>query len=198
MANPAEATSRFALFGEVLLVGATVLLVSVPVVTAVPALAVGVRHLRRFLAGESDSISTAVRDLVPALRDLWPLGLLVPGALGVLAFNVWFAAAAGSPGARAAGAVSATVGVAGVVVALRTAGRWIPGENWWLAVRAAAHRARRDLVGSALLVAAVAMCAVLVWMLAPLILLIGGLLVLAMLAVENRLDRAHLPSSTVT
>lgn len=189
MPSTVNGTTRFALFGEVLLVGAVVLVLSVPVVTTVPALAVGVRHLRRFLAGEADSARRLVHDIPPALRDLWPLGLLTPAALALLAYNLWFAGVGHSSGGQVVGAVSAVVGVGVVVVALRVAATWTPGQHWWTALREAARRARVDAAGSALLVAAVVMCSVLVWMLPPLVLVVGGLLVLAMLAVENRLDR---------
>jgi hypothetical protein len=183
-------TTRFALFGEVLLTGAVVLVLSIPVVTAVPALAVGVRHLRRFLAGEGDSAGRLLGDIVPALRDLWPLGLLAPAALWLLGYNLWFAGTGLSSGGQVVGVVSAAVAAALVVVVLRAAGTWVPGEHWWHPLRAAARRARFDLGGSVLLLAAVVMCGVLVWMLAPLVLIVGGLLALAMLAVENRWDRA--------
>lgn len=183
----AYGTTRFALFGEVLLVGVIVAVLSVPVVTAVPVLAVAVRHLRRHLVGEPDSVCRMLRDLPAALRDLWPLGLLTPAALAVLAYNVWFATSGARPGGLGIGVVSAAVAIAVVVVALRVAGAWIPGQHLWRSVRAAARCARLDLGGSALLVAAVVMCGALVWMLTPLVLAVGGLLALAVLAVEHRL-----------
>jgi hypothetical protein len=189
-------TTSFALFGEVLLVGAVVLVLSTPVVTTVPALAVGVRHLRRFLTGESDSASRLLRDIPLALRDLWPLGLFVPAALALLAYNVWFAGTGLSSGGQLVGVVSAAVAAALVVVALRTAGTWVPGQHPWQPISVAARRARLDLGGSVLLVAAVVMCGVLVWMLTPLLLIVGGLLALAMLAVENRHDRPSYPTVT--
>lgn len=190
MGSTVNGTTRFALFGEVLLVGAVVLVLSVPVVTTVPALAVGVRHLRRFVAGEADSAGRLLSDVVPALRDLWPLGLLAPAALMLLGYNLWFAGTGLSSGGQVVGVVSAGVGAAVVVVVLRVPGTWVPGQHWWHPLRAAARRARHDLSGSVLLLAAVGMCGVLVWMLTPLVLIVGGLLALAMLAVENRRDRA--------
>lgn len=182
----ANGTTRFALFGEVLLVGAIVLVLSLPVVTAVPVLAVGVRHLRRFLVGETDSLRSLLRDLPPAMRDLWPLGPLTPVALVLLAYNVWFARTGLQPGGQAVGVVNVVLAAGVVVVALRVAGAWIPGQHWWRSVRVAARCARLDLTGSVLLVAAVVMCGVLVWMLTPLMLIVGGLLALAVLAVEQR------------
>ena len=191
MGQTVNGTTRFALFGEVLLVGAVMLVLSAPVVTAVPALAVGVRHLRRFLAGEGDSAGRLVSDIVPALRDLWPLGLLAPASLMLLGYNLWFAGTGLSSAGQLVGWVSAAVAAALVVVVLRAAGTWVPGQKpVWRPLRAAARRARLDLGGSVLLLAAVVMCGVLVWMLTPLVLIVGGLLALAMLAVENRRDRA--------
>ena len=49
-----------------------------------------------------------------------------------------------------------------------------------------AARSRDDLTGSALLLAALVMCVVLVWMLTPLVVVTGGLLSLAAVAVETR------------
>lgn len=59
------------------------------------------------------------------------------------------------------------------------------GTVWRLLARGAA-RARDDLTGSALLLAALVMCVVLVWMLTPLVVVTGGLLGLAAVAVETR------------
>ncbi|MFD6447599.1 Poxvirus protein I5 [Promicromonospora sp. NPDC060204] len=59
------------------------------------------------------------------------------------------------------------------------------GAVWRLLARGAA-RSRDDLVGSALLLAALVMCVVLVWMLTPLVVVTGGLLSLAAVAVETR------------
>ena len=185
----AYGTTRFALFGEVLLVGVVVAVLSLPVVTVVPVLAVAVRHLRRHLVGEPDSVGRMLRDLPAAMRDQWPLGLATPAALAVLAYNVWFAMSGARPGGPGSGVVSAVVAIAVGVVVLRVVGAWIPGQHLWRSVRAAARCARFDLGGSALLVAAVVMCGALVWMLAPLVLAVGGLLALAVLAVEHRLGQ---------
>ncbi|MFI8524273.1 Poxvirus protein I5 [Promicromonospora sukumoe] len=56
---------------------------------------------------------------------------------------------------------------------------------WRLLARGAA-RSRDDLTGSALLLAALVICVVLVWMLTPLVVVTGGLLCLAAVAVETR------------
>ena len=182
----AGGTTRLQLFGEVLLVGVVVALAVVPLVTAVPAVAAGVLHLRRHLSGEPDSVRDLLRGLGPAVRDLWLPGVALPSVLALLGYNVWLSATGALPGGALVGWVSAAVAAAVVVVGLRTAGTWAPGRGGTRAVRAAARRAVDDLSGSALLVAAVAMCAVLVWMLVALLLVVGGLLAMAVLAVEHR------------
>jgi hypothetical protein len=179
-------TTRLSLFGEVLVVGVVVLLASIPLVTAVPALAAGVLHLRRHLSGEADSLRDLLRGLVPAVRDLWAVGAAVPVLLALLGYNVWLAGSGFLPGGGVVGVTSAVLGVAVVVVALRSAGTWAPGRGSRVAVRAAARRAGQDPSGSVLLAASVAMSVVLVWMLVALLLVIGGLLALAVLAVEHR------------
>ena len=179
-------TTRLSLFGEVLVVGVVVLVASIPLVTTVPALAAGVLHLRRHLSGEPDSLRDLVRGLVPAVRDLWAVGIAVPVLLALLGYNVWLAGTGALPGGSVVGATSAVVGVGVVVVALRAAGTWAPGLGARVAVGAAARRAGRDLSGSVLLAASVAMTVVMVWMLVALLLVVGGLLALAVLAVEHR------------
>ena len=179
-------TTRLQLFGEVLVVGAVVAVLSLPLVTAVPAVAAGVWHLRRHLSGQPDALRDLLRGVGPAMRDLWMVGIALPAVLLGLGYNVWLSGTGVLPGGTVVGVVSGLVTLTAVVVALRTAGTWAPGRAGLGPVRAAARRAGDDLAGSALLVAAVAMCAVLVWMLVALLLVVGGLLVLAVLAVEHR------------
>lgn len=178
--------SKFALFGEVVLVGAVLAPLLTLVVPAVPALAVGVRHLRRQLEGRPDRLRDMLRELVPATRDLWPVAVALPALLLLLTFNVWLATTGALAGAGVVAAVSAAVGSAALVVGLRTAGGWVPGRRAGSAVRAAARRASADLGGSVLLVAALMMSAAIVWMLVALLLVVGGLLALAVVAVEHR------------
>ncbi|WP_454851134.1 hypothetical protein [Promicromonospora soli] len=78
------------------------------------------------------------------------------------------------------------------VVVVRAAAAWSDDDRpagsvglWWELSRGVV-RAREDLSGSVLLLAALAICVVLVWMLAPLVLVTGGLLSLAAAAVEAR------------
>lgn len=179
-------TTRLGLLGEVGIVGALVMVLSVPVVTAVPAVAAGALHLRRHLAGEPDSYGLMLREFGRACRDLWPLALGVPVVLALTGWNLWLTWSGVLPGGALIGTVSGAVGLAAVVVALRTAGTWRPGLRTPAAVRAAANRAGRDAAGSVLLVVAVALCALLVWMLEAFLLLVGGLLALAAVSVEHR------------
>ncbi len=180
-------TTRLSLFGEVGVVGVVVMVLSLPVVTAVPAVAAGALHLRRHLSGEADSLGSLLRGFGPALRGLWGLGLVVPFVLLLTGWNLWLVTSAALAGGVVIGVVSALVGAVAVVVALRTVGTWYPGTGGVAAVRAAALRGRRDLSGSLLLVFAVVLCGVLIWMLEAFVLLVGGLLAMAAVAVEHRL-----------
>lgn len=62
----------------------------------------------------------------------------------------------------------------------------VGGTTVWRLLARGAARSRDDLTGSALLLAALVMCVVLVWMLTPLVVVTGGLLCLAAVAVETR------------
>ncbi|GAA4699065.1 hypothetical protein APR04_004038 [Promicromonospora umidemergens] len=102
-----------------------------------------------------------------------------------------------TPGSgSAAGSGAATPG-SGSAPGSGVAARDAAGPRQVLARGAA--RSRDDLTGSALLLAALVMCVVLVWMLTPLVVVTGGLLSLAAVAVETRrlersVCRSHLHS----
>ncbi|MBE1878745.1 hypothetical protein [Myceligenerans pegani] len=216
-----ESRGAFGLFAETLLVGVLVIAASVPVVTLPAALAAGVAHLRRYLAGLPASGRTFVRDWLAAVRDLWGLGLMVLALAAVLAANVRVAASGALPGGDAVVGATTAAGAIAAVILLRTAGAWSGPEGLTTCGsptaasdggrRAGADRAtgsggagrdggpglrtplrrawagtRDDLTGSALLLVALGLCGVLVWMLAPLVLVVGGLLSLAITAVESR------------
>ena len=184
--QPVRGFASFPLLAETFLVGVIVAIVSIPVVTAVPALAAAVRHLRRHLLGERDDYSRLAREIGTAVRQLWPVGVATPAVLLVLGFNLWLAATGALPAAALVTVVSGVLSAVVLVVVLRLAGRWSPQERWSTQVRAAALRTRTDLAGSALLVSAVGLAAAIVWMLLPLLLVAGGLLALAALSVESR------------
>ena len=178
--------ARLALFGEVVLTGAVLAVLSVPVVTAVPALAAGALHLGRHVDGWADGVADLLRAAARAVRDLWVLGVAVPVTLALLGLDLWLVRTGALPGGALVGVVTGFVSAVVVVVTLRFAGSWRPGEPVVAGVRAAARRGAQDLTGSTLLVAAVTMVVVVVWMLLPLVLIAPGLLALAALAVERR------------
>lgn len=182
----AQRSPAFPLLGETLLVGVAVALASIPLVTALPAVSGGVRHLRHHLDGQDDSLGALAREIGRAVRALWLPGVVLPAALLVLAFNLWLAATGLLPGGRAVAVVSGGVGVGLVVVALRFAGAWSPAAPWPGQLRAAARRTGQDLTGTVLLVGATVAAVALVRMLPPMALLVGGLLALAALSVETR------------
>lgn len=177
---------RLDLLGQMLLVGAVVLALSLPVVTAVPALAAGTRHLRRWVDGYADPLRTVALDTVRALRGWWPVALAVPALALLIAYDVWLARTGALPGGTAVLVVTALVAAVVVAVLLRACGLWEPGTTPRATLREAARLSADDLGGSVLLVAAAGLCAVMVWMLLPLLVVIGGLLALAVVAVERR------------
>lgn len=185
-------SSSFALFAEVLLVGLVVAMLSIPVLTVLPALGAGVVHLRRHLDGRSDGIMDLLRLFVVACRGVWLVSVAGVAAVVVLGFNLWLLRTAVGDAFRVPGIVSGLVLAALAVVLLRSAGGWRPGSAWWPTVRAAARRSREDLRGTGMLLIALVLAGVIVWMLVPLALVVGGLLTLAVLAVERHADGADL------
>ncbi|WP_125773204.1 hypothetical protein [Antribacter gilvus] len=198
----------FELFGETLLVGVLVALGSVLVITAVPSVAVGVAHLRRHVAGGDTTFGRLGHEWVAAVRDLWLPGLTLVGAGLVVAANAELTATGALPGADAVRWVTWVAGAAAVVVHLRAAGAWTradgePGEpggpggpgrpRGTRALAAGWAATRDDLTGSALLVTALGLVAVLVWMYGLFTIIVGGLLCLAVVGVEAR--RREPPSS---
>jgi hypothetical protein len=198
---------RFALLGETLLTGLLVLVGSLPVVTLPAALAAGVAHLRRHVGGYDTSVRTFVRDWRAAVRGLWLLGVLLVIAVVVVVLNTGLTTSGALPGSSVVRWVTWAAAVCAAVVLVRAAAAWsdddtAPGSaappgtgappappgtgGVRLLLARGATRTRDDITGSALLVAALAMCVVLVWMLVPLVLVTGGLLSLAAVAVETR------------
>ncbi|WP_182112236.1 hypothetical protein [Actinotalea sp. JY-7876] len=180
-------SSRLELISEVLVVGAVVAVLSLPVVTAVPALAAGARRVRRGADGFAEPpVRTVVRDTGRALRDWWALALGVPLLVLLVAIDVVLARSGALPGGTAVLVVVAAVAAVGAVVVLRACGTWEPGTRPGPALREAARVSGADLVGSALLLSAAIASGVLVWMLLPLAIVAGGLLALATVSVERR------------
>lgn len=180
-------TSRFAFFSEVLVTGVIVFVLSLPLLTAVPALAAGSAHLGRHLEGRPDDLRRLWADFRAALLSGgWLVSLGTVALLGLLDFNVNLAATGALPGGRIVQVVSAAVAAVVAVVVLRAVDAWADQPRWRAALRVAAARSAADVGGSALLVAAVGLCAVIVWMLLPLLFVVPGLLCLAVVAVRYR------------
>lgn len=179
-------STGLALFGETVITGVLVGVLALPVVTALPALAAGVRHLRRHLAGESVRLGSVWQDFTAAWRALWRAALGLTGAALLLLWNLSLAETGLLPGGAAVRAVSLALLAGWLVLLLRTAAVWRPGTDAAGALREAAARAGADPAGSLLLLLACGLCAVFVWMLLPLVVLAGGLLSLAAVAVDVR------------
>ncbi|WP_062211430.1 hypothetical protein [Streptomyces sp. NBRC 109706] len=175
-----------ALFGEMVITGVVVAALAAPLVTALPALTAGTAHLRRQLAGESVRMADLWRDFTTAVRELWPLALGAVGAALVLLWNLSLAQAGVVPGSSGLRTLTWLLLLALAVLLLRAAADWRPGAEPRALLRTTAERAVRDPGGSTLLAFAWLMCTVFVWMLPPLLLLTGGLLSLAALAIETR------------
>lgn len=177
---------RVGLFGESLTVGLAVSVLSLPVVTALPALAAGVAHVRRHVDGRPDTLRDLWDDFRLACRGVWLVSVGSVALLVLLAFNVSLAGTGALPGGTGVRVVSLVVAVLLVVALLRAAAGWTPGAVWRLVLRDAGRRTGDDLTGTFLLVLALALCGVILWMLPPLVVIVPGLLALATVAVEHR------------
>lgn len=182
----APETGGLSLFGETLLAGLLVAAASVPVVTLLPALAAGSAHLRRHVRGEVDSVRYFAADLRAALRALWLLGVAFTVLILLLAVNTVLLWGGAVPGGRLLAVVMVALCAGVTVVSLRSTGLWRPGAATGRLVQVAARRSVADPAGSVLVLVAVGLCGVLVWMLAPLAVVVPGLLALALVAVEHR------------
>ncbi|MGC5224288.1 hypothetical protein ACPW96_17115 [Micromonospora sp. DT81.3] len=120
------ATARFALLGEVLLIGLLVTLVSLPLVTFPAALAAGIRHLRRYIAAEASPLFAFWRDLRAALAGGLVVGVIALVLTAILLLDVDLADSGLLPGGAAI-AIFGWVGLAAVGVSLlAAAGAWSP------------------------------------------------------------------------
>ena len=184
------AADRFALFAEVLWTGLLVTLLALPLVTLPLALAVGARHLRRFILDEPASLRTALAEGRTGLVRALPVGLAAVGAGGVLALDLALVAGGALPGGAAVGAVCAAALAAGLVVLLTACTLWSPEARWGALLREAASLAVRDPRGSGALVVALVLTAVVTWQLAPLVVPALGCTVFAAVAVRLSRTRA--------
>lgn len=183
------AATKFALFGEVLMVGLLVALVGIVVVTLPAALAAGGRHLRRHLAGDDSAMTLFWQDVRRALPGGAVVGLVATAATGLLLLDVDLARSGFLPGGPVVEAVG-WAGLAAVSVAVLTAaGTWTPETGWGVAVRGIPRAVAGDVAGALYLVATAGFVVVVTWALFPLLLPALGLAALAVVAIPARRRR---------
>ena len=180
------AAAKFALFGEVLLIGLLVLVVGALIVTLPVALAAGIRHLGRYVAAEDSRLGLLWRDVRAGLAGGAVVGLVALVIAAVLGVDILLARTGMLPGGVVIEAVGWT-GLAALAVALLVAaGAWEPSAGWRQAVRDVPAIIRGDVRALAFYVAAVALVVILTWMLPPLLPAALGCAVLAVVAVPHR------------
>lgn len=175
-----------ALFSETIVVSLAVAVLAIPAVTALPALAAGAAHFRRHVEGETDSLAELGRDFLRALRRGWLWGLVAAAGFAAIWVTLTSPMISAMPGGEAFRWASGILGAGAAVVLLRGTARWMPSSSWSALIRDAAGESARDPGGSVLLLLALALTAVVVWMFAPLVVLVPGMLVLAARAVVAR------------
>ncbi|KAF2417210.1 hypothetical protein B2K11_13240 [Microbacterium sp. B35-30] len=175
-----------ALFSETIVVSLAVAVLAIPAVTALPALAAGAAHFRRHVEGETDSLAELGRDFLRALRRGWLWGLIAAAGFAAISVTLTSPLISAMPGGAAFRWASGLLGAGAAVVLLRATARWMPSSSWSALIRDAAGESARDLTGSLLLLLALALTGVVVWMFAPLVVLVPGMLVLAARAVVAR------------
>ncbi|ROQ64415.1 hypothetical protein EDF36_1380 [Rathayibacter sp. PhB152] len=178
------AANRFALFAEVLFTGLLVTILALPLVTLPLALAVGARHLRRFVLDEPSSLRTALAEARTGVLRSLPVGLALLALSAVLGLDLLVASTGALPGATAVAMVCAALLAAALVVVLTASALWMPDSRWVPLLGEAATLAVRDLRGSGALLVALVLATVVTWQLAPLVVPALGCTVFAALAVR--------------
>jgi hypothetical protein len=180
------AASKFALFGEVLFIGIVVTLLSLPLVTLPLAVAVGVRHLHRYLEGRGSGLRDLLTEFGHSVLRSLPIGLGVVVAVVALVFYQALAADRVLPLPEVVAVVS-WIGFAALAVVVLTAARvWTPASGWLVALRSVPAAVRGDLGGAAYLVASAGLVVLVTWQLVPLLIPALGCLVLALVAIPER------------
>lgn len=179
---------RFVLFGECLLAGLFTVLLALPLVTLLPALAAGCAHVRAHVDGETTAVRAYFARFRAALPGSVPLSLAVVAGFAVVTVDGLLLRAA-VPGGTFVAAFCGLAAVALAVVLLRAAATWSPDQRWTDLVRTAAVRAATsDPSGSLLLVMALALLVLVTWQLLPLVVPMLGCVLMAAVAVERRYD----------
>lgn len=184
--RPVFGGSGVAAFGEMLVTGLAVAVMSLPLVTLVPAFAAGVRHFHAHLDDEPDAVRLLALRGVQAVRSGWWFGAASAVVIGLLVVNALGAARGLLPGGLPFVIVSGSLAAVVAVVVLRTAALWTPEARWLDLWRQGRVLAIDDPIGSALVLAGIGVSAVVVWMLPPLIVIAPGLIVVSLVAAERR------------
>ncbi|HCX84294.1 MAG TPA: hypothetical protein DHV14_03970 [Micrococcales bacterium] len=197
--RPVEDMRRFggggvATFGEMIVVGLVVTALSLPVITAVPALAAGVHHLEQHLTDRADAMRDLLRSAWQAIRTGWWVGLLTAVVAFLLALNLSAALQGLVPGGAVLAGATAIIAVALGVWVCRAAALWRPGARWGDLLTRGRELAVADPVGSVYVIVAFGVSAVVVWMLPPLVVLTPGMTAIALVAGQLRLARSGEPT----
>lgn len=184
------AHAKFALFGELLFVGLLVLVLAIPVVTAPLALAVGARHLRRFLSAEESSIGDVLTDLRRGILPSLAVGGLALVLAVVLVLDLALAHDGVIPGSVVFVALGWAVAIGASTTLVVAASRWAPERGWRVALAEAAATWATDARGMVFAAVALGLVVLATWQLVPLIVPAIGCLALALLAIPERARRA--------
>lgn len=184
------AAAKFALFGEVIMVGMLVALVGLLIVTLPAGLAAGIRHMRRFVAGDDSAVALFWKDVRAGLAGGTVVGVIALAATAILLLDVDLARSGFLPG----GVVVEVVGWVGLaataIVLLAAASAWTPALGWRGALRSVPSTLKNDIAGAAYLGATAVFVVVVTWALVPLILPALGMAALAAVAIPERRRRA--------
>jgi len=180
------AKQKFALFGEVLLSGIIVVVLSIPIVTIPLAIAVGKRHLMRFLRAEGSQLSLVAGDMREGFIGGVGIGCAWLAATGILLMDLLLVASGALPGGVAVGGIAAVLLAVLTVLTLWVSAAWTPVLGWRAAVRLGFASLRTDLIGSAYLLVGAALVVLFTWMLPPLIIPALGCVCFAVAAISAR------------
>ncbi|MEN0071387.1 MAG: hypothetical protein AAGC63_10295 [Propionicimonas sp.] len=185
------ATRWAPLFGEIMLVGLLVTLLSLPVVTLPLALATGARHLRAYLKGEDSGVRRSLADLRAGIGGGLAVGLAMVGLVAAATASLTIARTDTSVLGPPMTVVGWPALVATGTAVLMLAGAWRPERGWRGAVRQLGDQFEADPVGALLLALAAAFVAAAGWLLGPLVVPALGVavFVVVILPLRRRAER---------
>ncbi len=178
--------ARFPLFADCLLLGVLTFLAALPAVTAFAAFTAACSCLRTRLTEDATVGGGAYLARLRLVLRSHPGVVLAPTAVAVVLAADAIALAAHVPGHLPVGVVLGVTTGAGAVIGVRSAARWAPDRPWSAVARDALSRARSDLRGDVLILAALVAALAVVAQSPVLVPLAPGVLALAAVAVEQR------------